>query len=391
MIKEREKHRSKVLILALFLGVSFCYTWAISASAQETIRMGGNIPLTGKVASFGAYSFRGVEMALQDLAGKGWSGGKKIEVIWEDNDYDPRKSILAFNKLVSVDKVNCMIISGAPNVKATAPLAQEKKVVQLYPATSSFDIRKCGDYTFKLMGGQVTESLAMAKFTWDKLKMKKAALITNDTEYGMGGGDLFEWYFKKMGGEIVAREKVRPGEREYSSVIMRVHAKNPEIIVIVQTGVDAGYTVKQAKRLGIKAVLLGSGALYSSETLTTAGEEADGLYALAYQYDPENGTPMMKAFAQNYNKKYGGFPPIFAAAPYDAIMIYADAVKKGARTSDEIKKFFRSVKDYEGVSGTINFDSLSEAMPAHRMMVVKGSVFHEVYRFDRFPEKDLRQ
>jgi len=53
------------------------------------------------VASFGAYTFRGVELALNDLAQKGWIGGKKLEIQWEDNEYEPRKAIAAFNKLVS--------------------------------------------------------------------------------------------------------------------------------------------------------------------------------------------------------------------------------------------------------------------------------------------------
>jgi len=87
-------------------------------------------------------------------------------------------------------------------------------------------------------------------------------LITNDSEYGVAGADLFELYFKKMGGEIVARESVLPGEREYSSVLIRAKAKALDMIAIIQTSVDAGYTVKQAKRLGIKAKLLGATALY---------------------------------------------------------------------------------------------------------------------------------
>ena len=389
MSKDRKKTRYQLIVIGLVCGIVFIFTGAHLAWAQDVFRIGGTIPLTGKVASFGAYTFRGVEMALNDLAQKGWIKGKKIEVIWEDNEYEPRKAIAAFNKLVSMDKVNFIIITGSPIVRALVPLAEEKKVVQCYTSASNANVRKSGNYTFKMMGGQVTESLAMAKYGRDQLKAKKAALITNDSEYGVAGADLFEEYFKKNGGEIVARESVRPGEREYSSVLMKVNAKKPDMIAIIQTSVDAGYTVKQSKRLGIKAKLLGATALYSSETLTTAGPDAEGLYAVAYQFDPERGAPNMKAFGDNYNKKYSGFPPIYSAAAYDSIMLYAKAMESGANTTDDIYKFFRTIKNYEGVSGTITIDQYSEASAIHRVLQVKGGEFKEVHQFKQFTEKDM--
>jgi len=390
MVAERKFHGLRVISISPII-VLFCLLGGIqSVSAQDVYRVGGNIALTGKVAFFGAYCFRGVEMGLQDLAQKGWVNGKKIEVIWEDNEYEPRKSIAAFNKLVTMDKVSCMITTGAPTARAIAPLCEQQKIVQLYTATSSYEIKKSGTFTFKMMGGQVTESLAMAKFAREDLKAKKAALITVDTEYGLGGGDLFEKYFKKMGGEILAREKVRPGERDFSSVLMKLNDKKPDILVVVNLAVDSGSIVKQARRLGIKAEsILGISALYSSEFLTTAGTDAEGISVLAYQFDPEEGTPQMKSFAQNYNKKYGGFAPVYAAAAYDSLMLYAEAMKKGVRTGLEIKNFFRNVQNYEGVSGIINFDSDSEAMPTHRVLVIRGGTYKEVRRYKQFSESEM--
>jgi branched-chain amino acid transport system substrate-binding protein len=388
MFLERKNQASKSRILFLLVGLAFILA-GTAAMAQDSYRIGGTIPLTGKVASFGAYTFRGVELALNDLAQKGWIGGKKIEIQWEDNEYEPRKAIAAFNKLVFMDKVNFIIITGSPIVRALVPLAEQNKVVQCYTSASNDKVRTSGNHTFKMMGGQVTESLAMAKYARENLKAQKVALITNDSEYGVAGADLFELYFKKMGGEIVARESVRPGEREYSSVLIRANAKTPEVIAIIQTSVDAGYTVKQAKRLGIKAKLLGATALYSSETVTTAGPDAEGLFAIAYQFEPKTGTPAMRAFGEKYKNKYDGFPPIYSAAAYDSIMLYAEAVKTGAKTSEEIKNFFRGVKNYEGVAGTLTFDSFSEASASHRVLEVKGGEFKVVHEFKKFSEADM--
>jgi branched-chain amino acid transport system substrate-binding protein len=383
-----EKQQSRNLLFIITISLAMCLAGSFSAFAQDSFRIGGTIPLTGKVAHFGAYTHRGVEMALSDLEKKGWIGGKKIEVIWEDNEYEPRKAIAAFNKLAFMDKVNFIVITGSPIIRALAPLAEQNKIIQCYTSASNDKVRGMGNYTFKMMGGQVTESLAMAKYARENLKAGKAALVTVDSEYGVAGADLFEKYFKRMGGAIVARESVRPGEREYSSALTKINTKKPDVIVIIQTSVDAGYTVKQARRLGIQANLLGATALYSSETLSTAGSDAEGLSAVAYEFDPVLGNSAMKNFGDNYNKRYGGFPPIYAAAAYDSIMIYAKAVEKKLTDTERLFNFMRGIEGYEGVSGTISFDRYSEADAMHRVMYVQNGKFKEVHRFGKFTENE---
>lgn len=387
------KYQKQFLAIIVFIiGVTFFFTGVIPTLAQETaFRIGGTVPITGRLAHFGAWISRGAEMALDELGQKGWIGGKKIEIIWEDNEYEPRRAISAFNKLVFMDKVNIFLSGGSPIVRALAPLAEKNKVVQLYCSSSNVEIKKSGNYTFKIMGGHVTECLALAKFARDVMKAKTAATIGSDTEYGQGGMKLFKEYFESMGGKVVAVESVRPGERDFGSVLTRINIKKPDLILIILTSVEGGYVAKYAKRLGIKAHLLGGMNLYSSETLKTAGKACEGLFAVGYQFDPVHGTPNMKAFAKKFKERYGGFPSIVSAVGYDAVMLYAEAVKHGAKSSDEVKNFLRNdLKDFKGVTGDIVFDSYSENMPTHRILQAKGGKFVEVKCFEKFTEKELK-
>ena len=115
------------------------------------------------------------------------------------------------------------------------------------------------------------------------------------------------------------------------------------------------------------------------------------MFAVGYQYDPENGTAKMKHFAEKFEKKYGGFPSIISANAYDAVMLYAEALKGGARSSAEIKEYLRNkLGEYEGVSGTIAFDKYSENMPTHRMLQVRDGEFVEVHRFKPFSEEEMK-
>jgi branched-chain amino acid transport system substrate-binding protein len=382
----------KIFTAVAVIGFLFGFLGTGMLQAQDTYRLGGSVAVTGKLAHFGAWHTRGANLALEDLAAKGWIGGKKLEILWEDNEYEPRKAISTFNKLVFMDKVNVILSGGSPIVRALSPLAEQNKVIQLYCTTSNEDIKKGGNYTFKIMGGQVTEMYALAKYAHDNLKAKTVGLIGSDTEYGQGGMKLFKKYFEKMGGKITAMESVRPGERDYSSVLMRINNAKPDAIAVVQTSVEGGYVAKYIKRLGIQSKFLGGMNLYSAETLTTGGGDCEGMYVVGYQFDPENGTAAMKNFSKKFEKKYNaGFPNIISAVAYDAVMLYAKALENNAKTPDQIYDFFRKkLGRYEGVSGTIVFDSFSENMPTHRILQVKDGKFVEVHQFAKFTEKDTQ-
>jgi ABC-type branched-subunit amino acid transport system substrate-binding protein len=116
------------------------------------------------------------------------------------------------------------------------------------------------------------------------------------------------------------------------------------------------------------------------------------VYVVGYPFDPENGTAAMKNFSKKFEKKYNaGFPNIISAVAYDAVMLYAKALENNAKTPDQIYDFFRKkLGRYEGVSGTIVFDSFSENMPTHRILQVKDGKFVEVHQFAKFTEKDTQ-
>ncbi len=382
----------KIMAAVLTFGLVLGVLGLNILQAQDVYRLGGSVAVTGKLAHFGAWHTRGANLALEDLGQKGWIGGKKLDILWEDNEYEPRKAIATFNKLVFMDKLNVILSGGSPIVRALSPLAEQHNVIQLYCTTSNEDIKKGGNHTFKIMGGQVTEMYALAKYGRDALKANTIGLIGSDTEYGQGGMKLFKKYFEKMGGKITAMESVRPGERDYSSVLMRINGAKPDAIAVVQTSVEGGYVAKYMKRLAIQSKLLGGMNLYSAETLTTGGTDCEGMYVVGYQFDPEKGTPAMKTFAQKFEKKYNaGFPNIISAVAYDAVMLYAKALENGAKTSDQIYEFLRNkLGSYEGVSGTVVFDSFSENMPTHRILQVKDGKFVEVHRFAKFTEKQTQ-
>lgn len=96
--------------------------------------------------------------------------------------------------------------------------------------------------------------------------------------------------------------------------------------------------------------------VFNPLTLKIAGDSAEGLQAADYLFDPEYGTERMKDFGKRYKERFGILPANPSARNYDSIILYVAALNSGARTSMEIRDYFASVKDFDGVSGPVTFD-----------------------------------
>ena len=119
--------------------------------AQEEFKYGAVSPVTGPIPQFGEYFIRGSQLALEDIEKGGWIGGKKIRIVLEDGKNDPKVSLAALNKLLSVDKVPIVETVGSSVVLALGPVAQQQGVLLVNTAAQNPNIRKIGNFIFSLV------------------------------------------------------------------------------------------------------------------------------------------------------------------------------------------------------------------------------------------------
>lgn len=112
-------------------------------------------------------------------------------------------------------------------------------------------------------------------------------------------------------------------------------------------------------------------------TFEIAGDAIEGVKSAYYVFDP-NGTERMKSFSKKYKDKFGVLPSVYSAYSYDSVMLYAAALKAGAKTGPKIKDYYYSLKDFEGVSGPITFDKDGVNMAPPVIREVKSGKFVDV-------------
>jgi branched-chain amino acid transport system substrate-binding protein len=340
------------------------------AWAQEEFKYGAVSPVTGPIPQYGEFFIRGSQLALEDLEKAGWINGKKVRIILEDGKNDPKISLAAMNKLISVDKVPIVETVGSSVVLALGPVAQENGVVLVNTAAQNPNIRKIGNFVFSLVPLADRVMQTTGAHAVEGMKAKTAAILLVNNEYGRGVAETFTKIFGDHGGKIIAQEIHAQGETDFSTHLTKLKFANPDIIFFVGHENELGYALKKAKQLGMKTPWLSAPGVLSPLTLQIAGDAAEGVQCADYQFDPNFGTERMKAFGKRHQAKFGVLPSFATAQSYNSVMLYAAALKAGKRTPAEIRDYFRSVKNFEGVSAPVTFDKdgITTEMPVMRIV-----------------------
>ena len=353
------------ILLALLAG-----TAPVPAAAQEEFKYGAVSPVTGPIPQFGEYFIRGSQLALEDIEKSGWIGGRKIRIVLEDGKNDPKVSLAALNKLLSVDKVPIVETVGSSVVLALGPVAQQQGVLLVNTAAQNPNIRKIGPFIFSLvpLADRVMQTTAL--YAVDGMKAKTAMIMLVNNEYGRGVADTFARIFEERGGKIIAREIHAQGETDFNTHLTKVRFANPDILFFVGHDNELGYALKKAKQIGMKTPWLVAPGVFTPLSLSIAGDSAEGVRAADYVFDPVAGTDRMKAFGKRHQEKFGVLPNFATACSYNSLMLYAAALRSGARTPVQIRDYYKSVKGFDGISGplTLDADGITTEEPVMRVI-----------------------
>jgi branched-chain amino acid transport system substrate-binding protein len=325
-------------------------------AAADTIKIGFLGALTGDVAMFGKPTLEGMKMAAEDLNAAGGVLGKQIEIVEADNRGDKQEGASVTQKLISRD--NVIAIVGDPTTgitKVAAPIAQKAQVVLLSAGATGPGVVENGDFIFR---NTLLDSVAIPAcidYFANELKYKKVAIITSDNnDYSVGFSQTFRDAAKGKGIEIVADEKVKDGDKDFSGQVTNIKAKKPDVIFFSGYYTEGALIMKEARKQGVKANMFGGDGLFSPEFIKLGGTAAEGSMS-ALGFAPEQATPETAKFIEAFKKKFNGaLPGLFDAQGYDGVMMIADAIKRANSTDPKVfKDAMASTKNFQGVSGTI--------------------------------------
>ena len=331
--------------------------------------------LTGPQATFAQSGRNGARLAVEEINGAGGVLGVRLDLLVEDDHNEPAEAASAVSKLITRDHVVALIGENASSRSlAAAPIAQSYRVPMVSPSSTNVEVTKKGDYIFRVCFTDTAQGRALAAFARKNLQASTAALLIDArSDYSVGLADAFRRDFTAAGGRVVAELKYSEGDSDFSAQLTAIAPLAPDILFIPGYYTDAGLIARQARGLGVKAVLLGADGWDSPKLTEIGGEAMEGAY-LSNHYSVDDPSPAVRQFVQAYQKAYGAVPDSIAALSYDATRLVADAIRRAGSTEGKrIRDALASTAGFAGVTGTISFDAdRNPVKPAAILKVEKG-------------------
>lgn len=365
--------------IALFMTVAMTAALFAGCSAGNSdkgdIKIGAIMSLTGTAATYGQSGKNGIELLEKEVNSKGGINGRKVKFMFEDDEGKSANAITVGEKLIDQEKAvgiigplltSCCLSFG--------PIAQKDQVPMITGTGTAVKVTQAGNYIFRACFIDPFQGKAIAKFSSENLKAKKAAVLyDNNIDYSKGLAEAFTTNFEKSGGKVVSSKTYNTGDKDFSAQLTEIKAQDPDVLYLPDYYSVVAVIAKQARAMGIKAAFLGGDGWDSSDLSKIGGDSVEGAY-YSNHYSPDDTSAEVQKFTEDYKSQYGSVPDTMAALNYDAAKLMVDAIKRAGKTDgDSIRKALTST-NLQVVSGRIKFDSDRNAVkPAVIVQVKNGS------------------
>jgi len=319
--------------LATTLAMIAAPAWSQTQGVSRTEILIGTIQdLSGPISAYGKAARNGLQLRIDEINEQGGVHGRKLRLITEDHGYDPKRAVLAAQKLVNQDKV-FLIAShiGTPQNNAAMPIQFEKGVINFMPLSAG---REMFDPPHRLKFASVAsyyETIRMnAPELFKEKKAKKACVLYQDDDYGLEVLRGAEAGFKGIGVELTEKTTYKRGATDFSSQVARLKAAECDFVVLGTIVRETIGSIAEARKIGYSPTFLGSQATYSELIHKLGGKAMDGMYAVmtvGYPYLDEP-TQAIRFWATKYKTRFGDDPSTYSAGGYQTVDLLIRAAQK---------------------------------------------------------------
>ena len=330
----------KKLGLLTALAVSSTLIFAQQGVSKTEITLGSIQDLSGPIAGFGKQARLGMLLRVDEINEQGGINGRKLKIIVEDSAYDPKKAVLAAQKLVNQDKIFMMLghIGTAQNL-AAMPVQFEKNVINFFPITAA---REMYEPFHKLKYSFAATYFDQMRNAVPKLAKEKGAkkvcTMYQDDEFGLEVFRGAEAGLKTINMEFAEKTSYKRGATDFSSQVSKMQASGCDMIVLGTIIRETIGAIGTAKKLGYNPTFLGSSASYTDLIHKLGGPAMNGFYSTSTVQNPytDDASPAISFWAKKYKTKFNEDPTVFSVYGYNIVDTFAVAAgKAGANLSTE--------------------------------------------------------
>jgi branched-chain amino acid transport system substrate-binding protein len=351
------KLKLTLVFAALAATASLCAAQQQGVSKTEIV-VGTIQDLSGPLAGYGKQARNGMQLRVDEINEQGGVNGRKLRLLVEDSGYDPKKAVLAAQKLVNQDKIFIMVGHlGTAHNNAAMPVQFEKNVVNLFPLTAAREMYEpLHRLKYALLSSYYDQMrTTLPKMVKDK-NAKKVCAIYQDDEFGLEVLRGAEAGLKSMSMEMTEKTSFKRGATDFSSQVARMKSAGCELVVLGTIIRETIGTIAEARKNGFNPVFFGSQAAYTDLIHKLGGKAMDGMYATMSIQNPylDEASQPIRFWANKYKTKFNEDPAVFSAYGYTIVDIMIQAAQKAGPnlTTDSFVRAMDSMVVQPDIFGT---------------------------------------
>jgi len=315
--------------------------------SKNEIVIGTIQDLSGPLAGYGKQARAGMQMAIEEINELGGIHGRKIKLLVEDSGYDPKKAILAAQKLVNQDKIFMMVghIGTAQN-EAAMPVQFEKDIINFFPLTAARSMyepfHRLKFSTLPTYFEQIHSSLP--KLIRQK-NVTKVCAIYQDDDFGQEVLQGTEEALKAVKLTLTDKSSFKRGATDFSSQVAKMQSSGCEMVVLGTIIRETIGTIGTARKMGYTPLFVGSSAAYTDIIPKLGGKSMDGFYATMTAQVPylDDASQPVRRWSTKYKTQFNEDPSTISVFGYTTINVFANAMRDAGERPNT-SKFIRAME-----------------------------------------------
>ena len=374
---------------AILTGVTMAVALAGAAQAQDTVKIGALLPMTGPQQSTGVQLSAAIRLYMAQHGDT--VAGKKIQVIVKDDAAVAETTKRLAQELIVKDKVNFVVGFGlTPTAFAVAPLATEANIPQVVMAAGTSSVTERSPYIVRTSFTLAQSCVIMADWAL-KNGIKKVVSMVSDFAPGIDSENFFKEAFLKGGGEIVEYIRTPLASPDFAPFLQRVRDSKPDaVFIFVPAGQGASF-VRQFLERGLDKAgirIIGPGDVTDDDVLNGMGDQVIGTVT-AHIYSAYHQSALNKEYVAAIRKANNGMRPNFmSVGGYDGMHLIYEALNKtgGNPNGDALLAAMKGMA-WESPRGPISIDpetrDIIQNVYVRKVEKVDGELYN--VEFETFP------
>ncbi len=362
-------------VLTLFLAACGGNGSTSSSANNAPIEIGWIGPLSGVNAILGHWDTQGIELAIDAQNAKGGIHGRQIHLNKLDDAADPTQSVNDAQRLITQNHiVACFCTPNSGTTLAIEPLLTRNKIVQITPGLAGNLTEQGSSYIFRDTPMGLAFESTLITFLVQQKHFKSFAIITDTTDYGQGEAQYQTETLQKFGLSPLTVQKYGANDTDFTGQLDAIIAKHPQVLLFGGSEVASGLIAKQARRLGFTGQFAGGAAIGTPKFIQVAGASIANNTYFTSAYITNDKNDQTKAFAAAYEARWKVAPEGHGAKAYDGAQLLIQALNAAypTITGEAIARALHSIRNFQGLQGTVTFDAKGEGFHDTSVGVIKN-------------------